>query len=112
MVATEVLPLFHVPPVTVLLRLVVKPWHTTGTPSIADGAGFTVTTVDMAQLPGIVYIIVAVPPAPTPVTIPVDAIVATPVLELLHVPPAIASVSDVVNPEHTFAFPRIAVGIV
>jgi hypothetical protein len=49
-------------------------------------------------------------PAPTPVTTPVvaSAIVAAPVLVLLHVPPAVVFVRVVVADAHTVAVPDIA----
>ena len=49
-------------------------------------------------------------PAATPVTTPVVLIVATEVLLLLHVPPAVASVKLVVNPIHTDAVPVMVAG--
>jgi hypothetical protein len=50
-------------------------------------------------------------PAATPVTTPVDAlIVAFPVLRLLQVPPATASLKVAVDPAQTVGGPVIAVG--
>ena len=49
-----------------------------------------------------------VPPVTTPVVEPTAAIVDA--LEL-HVPPVVASVRLIVNPEHTIEGPVIAVGI-
>ena len=49
-------------------------------------------------------------PAATPVTTPDAVTVATPVLLLVHVPPAVASVSGVVNPTQTDNVPVIAGG--
>jgi hypothetical protein len=64
------------------------------------------------EQPPNVHIIVEVP-APTPVTIPVEApIVATPVLLLLQVTPPVALESVVVLPTHTVAVPVIAAGVV
>ena len=48
-------------------------------------------------------------PADTPVTVPFTSTVATEVLVLLHTPPGVASVSDVVYPLHTLVMPVIAV---
>ena len=45
--------------------------------------------------------IVAVPPA-TPVTTPVEAMVATPVAPLLHVPPGVGSVRVMFEPGQTW----------
>jgi len=46
-VATDVLPLLHVPPVVVLFRVVVAPWHKLIVPVMAATVGneLTVTTV-------------------------------------------------------------------
>ena len=50
-------------------------------------------------------------PGLTPVTTPVAGItVAIPVEPLLHVPPNVASESEVVAPTHTVGLPRIGVG--
>ena len=51
-------------------------------------------------------------PTPAPVTNPVDDIVATEVVTLLHKPPPVASVSVSVNVWHIGALPSIAVGCV
>ena len=109
-VAMPVRLLLHAPPLTASVSEVVRPWHTTGVPSIAEGAGLTVTTVAIQQLPGIVYVIVAVPPV-TPVTTPVPVTtLAVPGAEELQVPPVTASLNEVVKPTHTLGVPRIAVG--
>ena len=52
---------------------------------------------------------VVVPPA-TPDTIPVLPTVAIVVLVLLHVPPVVPSLKDVVAPAHMVAVPLIAPG--
>ena len=49
-------------------------------------------------------------PAATPVTTPVEPIVARPVLLLLHVPPAVTSFNVVVAPAHNVIVPVIAAG--
>ena len=49
-------------------------------------------------------------PADTPVTIPVEPIVATAVLPLAQAPPVDASLNEVVAPWHTAAVPDIAAG--
>ena len=51
-------------------------------------------------------------PTATPVTIPVDPTVATPVALLLHVPPDVESERVMVAPLHTVELPEIADGIV
>jgi len=56
-----------------------------------------------------VYDIVAVPTL-LPFTVPSVPTVATIVLELLHVPPPVASVSAVVDPWHMTAVPVIIAG--
>ena len=50
-------------------------------------------------------------PAVTPVTTPEELIVATEVLLLVHVPPPVASPSEVVRPWHTVNAPVIAAGL-
>jgi len=50
-------------------------------------------------------------PAATPVTVPPVEIVAIPVLLLLHVPPAVASVRVELAPTHACRVPPIAAGI-
>ena len=50
-------------------------------------------------------------PAATPVTTPVPAPTVQIVLSLLlHVPPDVASLSDIVNPEHTVVAPEMGDG--
>ena len=44
-VPTIRLVLLHTPPPTVLVNVVVDPWHTVSVPLIADGTGLTVTVV-------------------------------------------------------------------
>ena len=46
-------------------------------------------------------------PADTPVTIPVEPIVAIPVASLLHVPPVMASLNEVVESTHNIEVPVI-----
>jgi len=103
----------HTPPDVASVKFSVAPTHTV--PDAADnvpafGAGLTVTTVVARQpAPDTAYVIVALPPA-TPLTVPSEPTVAMPALLLLHVPPAVASVSASVDPAHTGAFPVIAEG--
>lgn len=50
-------------------------------------------------------------PPDTPVTVPLeDPIVATPVLTLVHVPPGVISLREVVLPAHTLVVPSMEVG--
>lgn len=109
-VATAVLLLVHVPPVTASLKMIVKPWQTLAAPVIAEGVGRTVTVVIVMH--PFVYVITAVPGA-MPETMPVVApIVAVPVLLLLHVPPVVALLSVVMAvPMHTTVLPVIAAGL-
>ena len=51
-------------------------------------------------------------PVPAPVTHPLEATIATPKLLLLHVPLAVASVRQFVEPTQIFLFPVIAAGLV
>jgi hypothetical protein len=113
MVATDVLPLVHTPPVTALLNVVVAPAHTVAVPVIepADGAALTVTAAMVVAVPQslvTVYVIAALPlamPVTTPLALPT---IATPVLLLLHIPPDAALVNVIVLPTHTVDVPIIA----
>ena len=53
---------------------------------------------------------ITTPPAPAPVTIPVEATVAIAVLLLAHVPLAEVSANAVVLPTHAFPLPVIGPG--
>ncbi len=68
---------------------------------IVLGNGLTVIAIEDVQAPvGNVYIISGVP-ALTPVTFPEPSTTAWFVLLLLHVPPVVGSVKDIVDPAHT-----------
>lgn len=101
--------LLHVPPEVTSLSIVVKPEQTLVMPVIARGSGFTVMFFIEMQPVGKVYVMVT-GPAATPVSTPVLLIVASEVLLLLQVPPAVASVNCVVAATHTPAAPEIAAG--
>ena len=80
-------------------------------PPIAAGEGLTVTVANALQPEPIVYDIIAVP-AITPVTMPVPVpTVATPVLLLLHRPPAVTSNKATLAPSHITLVPVIAAGL-
>jgi len=86
-VAIVTFPLVQVPPVGVLLKPIVPPTQTADGPVIMVGIGLTVTTIEVEQPVGKVYIIVVVPAA-TPVSIPEsEPMVATEVLVLVQTPP-------------------------
>jgi hypothetical protein len=51
-VATEVLPLSHVPPATASVRVIVAPTHTVDGPRMDVGAAVTVMVVVAMQPPG------------------------------------------------------------
>ena len=105
-VATEVLLLLHVPPVTRSLNEVVPPAATVVLPDIGEGAGLTVKVIVVTAVPTI-YVMVQVPAA-TPATIPVDEpTVAMEVLLLLQWPPAVESVNVLLLPAQTLAIPLI-----
>ena len=88
----------------------VKPTHTFIVPVITAGKGLTVTVVVTKHPVGKVYDITEVPPD-TPVTTPVPATtVATAGVALLHVPPAVASASVVVEAWHTVVVPVMTAG--
>lgn len=108
-VAIAVLLLLHVPPATALLNIDVLPLHTDAIP-VTGAVGFTVTVALAVHPAAVLYTITDVP-ADTPDTTPDEApIVATPVTEELHVPPAGESLSDEVLPWHTVVLPVIADG--
>jgi hypothetical protein len=73
------------------------------------GKGLTVTVIVTKQPVGMVYEMTEVP-TDTPVTSPEELIVATAGVELLHVPPAVTSLSVVVDPWQTEEVPAIAAG--
>ena len=77
-------------------------------PVIGPGEGFTVTTTVGAPH-GVLYVTVAVPGA-TPVTTPVELMVATDVGEQLHVPPGNVLVSVNVPVAHVATLPVIGPG--
>ena len=107
MVPTAVLLLLQVPPFVASVRQLVLLMHMLVLPVIATGLGLTVMVVSATQPNGEVAMILAVPPV-TPVTTPVvGSTVATLVLPLLQVTPAVASVSKMVLPTHTFVGPEI-----
>ena len=109
-VATVVVLLVHVPPVTASLNVMVPPMHTPVGPRIDVGEGLTLITVVVQQPVGNLYVIVAVP-RDTPVTIPLlIPTVATDVLLLVHVPPAVGSLIDMVAPTQTAVGPVIVPG--
>ena len=100
----------QVPPVVASEREVVDPEHTLAVPPIAAGKAFTVTGVILLQLVGNSYVIFGTPAA-TPVTKPVEKFtVAKAVLLTIQIPPASASLSDIVMPGHTGAIPIITDG--
>ena len=107
MVATPTLPDAHDPPITLLLSVTGVLVHMLPVPVIA-ATGLMVAVVIAIQPVGIMYDMVAEPPA-IPLITPVDtSVVATPVLLLLHVPPAVASDTVVVSPIHARAVPVMA----
>lgn len=108
-VATSVLLLLQVPPVTALVSVVVVALQMLEDPDIVpvNGNGLTVMVVNAVHPPGVVYVMFVVPDT-TPFTTPFDMpMVATPVLLLCHVPPVAASVSVVVALAHTAVAPEI-----
>lgn len=105
----------HVPPVTVLLRVVLVPTQTVAVPDItpADGKGLTVTVAVAKQVAPVLYDIVTVPGAihETVVAVPgVPETVAIAVLLLVHAPPTTVLLSVIVLPGHTTDGPDIADG--
>lgn len=110
-VALPVLLLLHVPVGVASVRVVLKPVHTVLEPDIAPAEVRAVTVVVALPQPTLLYVMVAVPLV-TPVTTPAELMVATPVLLLLHEPPAVASAKVTVAPVHTLVVPVMAAGVV
>src|SRR5438309_2290476 len=111
-VATAVLLLLQMPPDDELLNVVVTPEHTVTVPVMPEGFVFaaSVLVATLHPLPRS-YVIVVVPVV-TPDTMPVVLpIVATAVLLLLHIPPALGSLKVAGLPTHVVAAPVIAPGV-
>ena len=103
-------PLIHVPPGDESDKIVVRPKQTLLMPLTATGSGFTVTPTVAIQPVGKVYVIIAVP-ASAPPTVPVPTpTTATEISLLDQTPPAVISVSAIVNPAQTFVVPVMAAG--
>jgi hypothetical protein len=99
--------LLHTPPEVGCVRVRVWPSQTESVPTMADGAGVTVTTTVDRQPAVNAYVMVAVPGA-TPVTTPVvRPTVAMPVLLLVQVPPVDAFVSVIVEATQTLVGPTM-----
>ena len=110
-VALETSLLTQVPPVVADNNVEVLPTHNASKPVMVAGKGVTVTTDILKQAP-IVYLIVLVPPL-SPFTNPVpEFMVAIEVLVLLHTPPEVAELSEVVFPAHIIPVPVITAGVV
>ena len=108
MVAVPVVLLLHVPPVVASVSAIVEPEHTlkpADGPRMLVGTGFTVTVVVAVQPTVVVYVTTDVPVATLvmmPVLLPM---VATPVVPLVHVPPAMVPASVVPLPAHMVMVP-------
>jgi hypothetical protein len=110
MVATDGIALLHTPPGVVFVRFVVWPWHTIPVPDMAAGNALTVTVAVRIQPASDVPVMIVVP-GKLPVTTPVPAsIVATAVVLLLQLTPAVALPKAVVAPWHTCGLPVMAAG--
>ena len=108
-VPCDTLLLLHVPPVDVVDKVMVFPMQTGEMPVIAPGKLFTVTVACTLHPVGNTYVITDVP-ANIPETIPVEPIVATAVVPLIHVPPAVPSANVEEEPGQTFIVPVIVAG--
>jgi hypothetical protein len=103
--------LFHVPPLTELLKVVVAPSHTLALPVIKPAVGIAVTVATLVaiavpQLLVTAYDIVALPPE-SPVTFPSSSTYAMVSSLLLHTPPVVALLNTVRLSSHTVAVPVI-----
>ena len=109
-VATDVLLLLQLPPVTVLVSATAVPAHMVETPLMLAGVVFTVSIEVVLHPVAIVYVITDVPAIPA-ATRPVDApIVATVVLPDAHVPPVVAEERAAAPPTQRPRDPLIAAG--
>jgi len=109
-IATPGSELDQVPPVNKSDRSVPDPAQAVKMPLIAEGIASTVTTAVVLQPLINVYLTVAVP-NPLPKYMPeAVSMRAIEVSELIHVPPAGVSVSDVYNPLQTLRWPPMAPG--
>lgn len=110
-VATDVLPLIHVPPGVVDVSVVVRATHRPRLPVMLAGVALTVIDLVTAQPAPREYVIVTVPEI-TPLTIPDrEPAVAIDVLLLVQRPPGTALVSVTVAPAQTVAGPVMADGL-
>jgi hypothetical protein len=107
-VATEEGAMLHTPPGNELVNEIVLPTQTGEFPEMGPGRPFTVTITNTAPQV-VVYETVAVP-APTPVTIPPELMVATDEGAMLHTPPGNELVNEIVLPKQTGALPEMGPG--
>jgi hypothetical protein len=107
--ASDAAPLDHVPPVVVSARVTDWPTQTIGGPVITDGGG-NILISWVAVQPGPSEYVIVVIPGVTPQTIPLDMPAVAALLLLLHVPPAVPSVSGIQEPWQTLEPPAIATG--
>jgi len=106
-VATDGVLLAQAPPVAASDRVTALPWQDEVAPVIAGGGASTVSFAVAIQPAGVVKLIIAAPEV-TPDTCPlVEFTVATDVLLLVQVPPAVGSESEMLLPVHTAAGPVI-----
>ena len=99
----------QLPPPVALLKFVVSPAQIVVVPVMSAGSGFTIIDATDLQLVGSVYVITADPALP-PNTTPDGDTAATELLLLLQLPPVLAFVKEVDEPEHTFSTPLIGAG--
>ena len=82
--------MLHDPPGVASVKIIVEPVHTDVGPLMAAGAGLTFKS-EVTLPPPSVYVIIVVPAAIAATTPVLKPTVATEVLLLLQVPPALAS---------------------
>jgi hypothetical protein len=110
MVAIPTSLLLQVPPALPFRSVVVAPVQALGVPVMGNIAPIVVVNV-AKQVPPVLYVILAVPPA-TPVTIPSsEPTVAMVVALLLQVPPPTLLLRVVVPPAHILPAPVMAAGV-
>ena len=110
-VAIEVAELDQVPPVVVLVHVWEEPAQTGVVPEMVCNVGAVTEIVLVPVLthaPAVTLYVIRDVPAPTAVITPDEVlIVATPVLELVHVPPLVVPDHVAVEPTHSGVVPVI-----
>ncbi len=108
-VAIDELLELHVPPEVEFDKVAEPPTHNSKVPVLAEGAALTVIIAVRRQPEASEYVTTDVPGAIAVIT-PVEPMVATDVVPLLHVPPDVAEVTVTDPPGQRLTIPEIAAG--